>query len=137
MKRFSIIAACLFAFVLSTPVLAQDPSSGRRGGRQHGGGKLKQMDANQDGTITREEWKGKPRGFERIDRNGDGSISREETTMAGGGRGKRQLKQMDTNNDQQISREEWKGSAEAFGQLDANNDGILTTEELKARRRKS
>jgi len=137
MKLFSIIAAYLFALVLSTSVLAQDPSSGRRGGRRHDGGKLKQMDTNQDGTISREEWKGKPRGFERLDRNGDGSISRDEATMAGGGRGKRQLKQMDTNNDRRISRDEWKGSAEAFGQLDADNDGILTTEELKRRRRKS
>ncbi|MGH9843234.1 MAG: EF-hand domain-containing protein [Blastocatellia bacterium] len=134
MKRFSIIAACLFAFVLSTSVLAQNPNEARRGGRQRGGGKLKQMDANQDGTITRDEWKGKPRGFERMDRNGDGNISREEATTAG--RGKRQLKQMDTNNDQRISRDEWKGDPEAFGKLDANNDGILTTEELKARRRR-
>lgn len=39
-----------------------------------------------------------------------------------------------SNNDKQISREEWKGSAETFNRFDINSDGVITKEELRARR---
>jgi Ca2+-binding EF-hand superfamily protein len=134
MKRFSIFAVCLLALLLSTPVFGQDPQ-GQRAGRPQGGKKLKQMDANNDGQISRDEWKGKPRAFGRLDRNNDGAIGREEVAGAGREYGNRQLKQMDANNDGQVSRDEWKGDPEAFSRLDANNDGAITKRELKGRRR--
>ncbi|MGE0128695.1 MAG: EF-hand domain-containing protein [Blastocatellales bacterium] len=137
MKRFSIFAVCLFALLLWTSAIAQSPQ-GPRGARQRGGHqggkKMKRMDTNNDGAISRDEWKGKPRVFDKIDKNNDGSLSRGESTIAGHNRGGRHLKQMDTNNDRQISRDEWKGGDEAFSQLDANNDGVISREELKARR---
>ncbi len=133
MKRFSIIAACLLALLVSTSVFAQNPQ-GKRGGRNHGG-RLKKMDTNNDGQISRDEWKGKPQVFDRVDRNNDGSIGREEAANAGREQGNRQLKQMDANNDGQITRSEWTGDPEAFSRLDVNNDGSITKEELKGRRR--
>ena len=74
MKRFSIIAACLFALVLSTLVFAQNPPV--RQGRHHG--KLKQMDTNHDGAISRDEWRGKPKKFNKLDQNHDGVITKQE-----------------------------------------------------------
>lgn len=53
-----------------------------------GGGmadKLKQMDADGDGAISKDEWKGKPEMFGRMDKNGDGKITEDE--MQGGGPG--------------------------------------------------
>lgn len=137
MRRFSIFAVCLFALALSTAAFAQNPQDpqGRRAqrkGRDHGG-KLKKMDANQDGQITREEWKGRPEGFSKIDRNNDGTINREEAMVTGKARGKRHLRKMDANQDGQIAREEWKGNAETFGKLDVNNDGVISKQELKSR----
>lgn len=137
MKQYSIVTTCLVALALTVSAFSQNPPAKRRGGRPPGSGKLKRMDTNQDGAISRDEWKGKPRGFERVDRNNDGSISRDEALMAAQTHGKQRLKQMDVNHDQRISRDEWAGDAELFNRLDADNDGVLTLEELKARRRNS
>jgi EF hand len=136
MKRVSIFAASLLALALTTTsIFAQNPGKPQRGERGARGGKLKQMDANMDGVISREEWTGNPGGFARADRNNDGGISREEAMEAARQHGQKRGKEMDANNDQRISREEWKGKPKLFGRLDADNDGVLTTEELKARRR--
>jgi Ca2+-binding EF-hand superfamily protein len=90
------------------------------------------MDTNNDGVISREEWKGRPKAFDRLDQNKDGSISREEASAARAARGEHWFKQMDVNNDKQISREEWKGRPETFNRLDVNSDGVITKEELRA-----
>lgn len=78
MKRFSIIAACLFALILSTAAFAQNPSGQRNRSGRHQGKKLKKMDTNHDGQITRGEWKGRDRGFQKADQNGDGIITGQE-----------------------------------------------------------
>src|SRR5262245_6851180 len=39
---------------------------------------IQQMDANSDSKISREEWKGKPKRFDRLDTDKDGMISQEE-----------------------------------------------------------
>jgi Ca2+-binding EF-hand superfamily protein len=96
---------------------------------------MQQMDTNNDGVISRAEWKGDPQVFDKIDRNNDGSLTREEAIAAARQHGGERLKQMDTNNDRQISRDEWKGSDEAFNRLDVNNDGVITREEIRALRR--
>lgn len=136
MKRVSIFTACLFVLALATTAFGQDPQTpqGKRAGRQHG--KLKKMDANRDGQITRDEWKGRPKGFDSLDKNNDGIIGREEATAAGRDRGKQHLKRLDANQDGQIARGEWTGNPEAFSKLDANNDGVITKEEMKAGRHK-
>ena len=92
------------------------------------------MDANNDGMISREEWQGRSEAFDRMDKNKDGLISREEVAVRGGGQRKGRIKQMDLNNDKQISRDEWKGSTDIFSRLDINSDGVITKEELRARR---
>ena len=52
-------------------------------------GKLKEMDADGDGAISQEEWKGKPEMFGRLDKNGDGQITSDEMQGMGGGGGRR------------------------------------------------
>lgn len=133
MKRFSIITVCLFALILSTTAFAQDPANGKS--RKHSK-KLKKMDPNQDGQITRDEWKGRDRGFQKADRNNDGIINREEALAGKRQVGKRQLKRMDADKDRQITRGEWSGDPEGFGKLDTNNDGVITRQEMKTSRRK-
>ena len=106
----------------------QRDGSARRGPRA--------MDQNNDRQIARDEWKGPAEAFDRLDANHDGSITREEF-QAGrqhGRSGKRGLRSMDQNNDSQISREEWKGPAEMFNRLDSNSDGVITSDEMKAHR---
>ena len=139
MKRVSIFMTCLSALLmmaLATAAFPQDPQApqDKRAGRHHG--KLKKMDANHDGQITRDEWKGRPKGFDKVDKNNDSTISRDEAMAAGKNRGKQHLKRMDANQDGQIVRGEWTGNPEGFSKLDANNDGIITKEEMKAGRHK-
>jgi len=138
MKRFSIFAAYMGALLLAASAFAQDPQ-GRRGPRQRGGAggekRMKRMDINNDGAISRDEWKGQSDIFDKIDKNGDGSLTREEFGAAGRHQGKGRLNQMDANNDSQISRDEWKGDTKRFSRLDINSDGVITQEEIRARRR--
>ncbi|MGH9751268.1 MAG: EF-hand domain-containing protein [Blastocatellia bacterium] len=137
MKRLPIFAAFVLALLTSISVFAQDPQaqpSPRRRGDPDGGKRMKQMDINNDGAISRDEWKGRPEVFDRIDKNGDGSLTREEFGAAARRQGER-LNQMDTNNDGQISRDEWKGAPKRFDLFDANKDGVITKEEIRSVRR--
>jgi Ca2+-binding EF-hand superfamily protein len=133
MKRFSIFAACVLILLTSISVFAQDPQ-GQPGPRRrglNGERRMKQIDINNDGAISRDEWKGKPEVFDKIDKNGDGSLTREEFGEAARRHGER-LDQMDTNNDGAISRDEWKGNPKRFDRLDANSDGVITKEEIRS-----
>lgn len=47
--------------------------------------KIKEMDADGDGAISQEEWKGRPEGFAKMDKNGDGSLTADELQAMGGG----------------------------------------------------
>lgn len=139
MKRFSFFAACILFLLTSIPVFAQNPQGpqGQPGPRRRGGlngeKRMKRIDINNDGAISRDEWKGRPEAFDRIDKNRDGSLTREEFGGAARRQGGR-LDQMDANNDGQISRDEWKGAPKRFDRLDANSDGVITKEEIRGRR---
>ena len=136
MKRLLIFTACVFAHLASIIVLAQVPQ-GRPGPRQRGGldgeRRMKRLDINNDGAVSRDEWKGKPEAFGRIDKNGDGSVTREEFGAAARRQAGR-INKMDADNDGQISRDEWKGNPKRFDRLDANGDGAITKEELRGGR---
>lgn len=47
--------------------------------------KIKEMDADGDGSISQEEWKGRPEMFGKLDKNGDGSLTADELQGMGGG----------------------------------------------------
>jgi Ca2+-binding EF-hand superfamily protein len=137
MKRFSILAVGVLILLTSISAFAQDPQGqpgARRRGAANGERRMKRIDINNDGAISRDEWKGRAEVFDRIDKNRDGSLTREEFGGPARNRAGR-LDQMDTNNDGQISRDEWKGAPKRFDRLDANSDGALTKEEVRGARR--
>ena len=115
---------------------------GQPGGMGGGGGemrkRLKEMDADGDGRVTREEWKGEPAGFERFDRNKDGVLDAKDGGAGmGGGRPKldgeavkQRWQKMDRDADGKVSREEYTGDFE-FERLDLDKDGFLTEADLK------
>ncbi|RPI55676.1 MAG: hypothetical protein EHM55_07205, partial [Acidobacteria bacterium] len=103
------------------------------------------MDRNNDGVITRSEWRGNVQSFRNQDWNGDGVLSGDEV-RAGGRRqtdwsqdwnrdGRvdgydRQIAQRysgyDLNHDNRVGRSEWRGDGRLFVRLDANRDGYVT-----------
>ena len=110
-----------------------------------------EMDSNNDGVVTRKEWRGSDRSFEVHDWNRDGILSgnevrpgsrRPETESAPGAfesseqeysfsdwtaRGFRTL---DHNRDGRVTRDEWHFDQETFRRADHNRDGSLSLAEF-------
>lgn len=83
------------------------------------------MDANNDGRVTRQEWKGSARSFEVHDWNNDGVLSGEEVRV--GGRRAQQLESADHNPNRWETNLNWTRSS--FTSLDHNRDNRLTSNE--------
>jgi len=98
----------------------------------------KELDANGDGVVTREEMTAEvERTFAGYDRNGDGKLTADEYSGPGGVRSamggfvKQHAKELDANGDGVITREELLNTAlRMFDKADANHDGRLTPDEL-------
>ena len=122
--------------------------------------RLMAMDADGDGKVTREEFKGPDELFGRLDANGDGAIDGTECAQAGrqgpggqgpggqgrggpgagpgqgpgrGGRMLERLEQLDTDGDGRVSAEEYEGRI-PFERLDRNGDGFLDAQDFEGRR---
>ena len=109
--------------------------------------RFQNMDSDNDGVITRAEWRGNAQSFQSHDWNGDGVLSGDE--VAAGTRrpawnqdwnrdGRvdaldNQIAQWyrsyDANGDNRVARAEWPGDGRLFSQLDANRDGYVTIAE--------
>ncbi|NOT61701.1 MAG: hypothetical protein HOP19_15915 [Acidobacteria bacterium] len=109
-----------------TPVAAAGKS--RKGQR---GKFMQKMDANADGKIAREEWKGKTQGFDTLDADKDGFLTAAEIGSVVRDKGAKMFQQFDANSDGKIARDEWTQKPRAFDKLDANADGFLTPDELR------
>jgi len=135
MKRFPIIATPLFTLILASLAFGQTPDPQTTPGRHphRRDGAIRRMDTNNDGKISRDEWRGKAEAFDKLDSNNDGFLTREELGAAIGRARQRGIQQMDANSDSKISRDEWKGNPKRFDRLDTNKDGVITQDELDAR----
>ncbi len=148
MKRILVgvsVVALLLSVIL---VFAQEHEEhGEHGGRGGDRGQrlsamMEQWDTNEDGQLTKEEFKGPDEMFERLDADGDGVITKAEIEVVRAQRGQRggdpaqrwqqMLERVDANNDGQISKEEFQGEDEVFDRLDGNADGTLVQEEFVA-----
>lgn len=158
MRILALVA--MFLFLVPTAAIAEDgdekkgaqpaPPPGGGGGRGRGGGgmldRVKRMDANGDGEITRDEFTGPERMWDRLDGDGNGTITTKEIeSMAsrrgsGGGRGAPggssrrgpaglTPDQLDGDKDQLVSKKEldaW------FAKADRNGDGFVDQAEWTA-----
>ena len=113
-------------------------------GRQTNGEiRFRSMDRNNDGTITRDEWRGDPASFNVHDWNGDGVLSGDEVRVGAHppanslegrnvntGLQQDRFDYLDVNGNGVVEENEWDGSLEAFDRLDRNHDRRLSRAEL-------
>lgn len=97
----------------------QSPSRWR-GGRRWS--KMEKIDQNNDGQISRSEWRGSAEDFNRVDDDGNGFLTAVEIREY-------RFEQMDVNRDNRITRSEWRGRESAFDALDLNRNGVLKPSE--------
>jgi Ca2+-binding EF-hand superfamily protein len=98
------------------------------------------MDRNNDGMISRNEWRGSRQSFDVHDWNNDGMLSGAEVDEALARQGRTvedenfdrvdSFENLDVNNNNRIEPREWHGTVAAFNRLDANNDNILSRGEF-------
>lgn len=96
-------------------------NQGRRWGSRRWN-KMGKIDQNNDGQISRSEWRGSAEDFNRVDDDGNGFLTALEIREY-------RFEQMDVNRDNRITRSEWRGRESAFDALDLNKNGVLKPSE--------
>ena len=150
MRTLQGLAIVALSAAVATPVFAQGTGNGnaRARGQQNRESqeemRLRAMDTDNDGVITRAEWRDDDRSFREQDANHDGVLSGSEVHPRADllGRNSRdrsrrdelnaRFERADRNRDGHVAREEWTGSTAAFKRMDENGDGIVTREEFSA-----
>ena len=114
-----------------------EPQAGQRNTMR-----FRAMDTNNDGIITRAEWRGNARSFRNHDWNNDGMLSGDEVLL-GAARQRSGVEDdgfydwtragfrtVDVNRDNRITRDEWTYNWELFRRADRNRDNLLTLPEF-------
>ena len=136
MKGLTTALFCL-GVALSLPVMADDHRDRKPDGKRVSK-MIKQLDSNDDGMISRDEFtmperRGSP--DMRMDLNGDGEVSRDEVSRVVSDRAEEALSRFDkedTDGNGVLTAEERRMSA--FNRIDADGDGQLTKREFKGSR---
>jgi Ca2+-binding EF-hand superfamily protein len=113
--------AQVFAGILLAFPLAGAPQAMAQGNEERGAARdsmrFRAMDQNNDGVITRREWRGSDQSFRVHDWNGDGVLSGDFSNL-------------DANRDGRVSRDEWRYDLESFRRADQNGDDQLSRAEF-------
>jgi Ca2+-binding EF-hand superfamily protein len=115
---------------------------------QYGTDRYQRMDDNNDGVISRSEWRGSDQSFRRHDWNNDGVLSGDEVRAgarrrdninddnAWRGRSEvsewtpQEFERLDDNRDGVVSQTEWQFDENTFRRVDRNDDGVISEREF-------
>jgi hypothetical protein len=151
-------AACVLAVTLAAPADASQgrgkakghekqaqkgkpgkPDQDRPVGTSGVGMRFKGLDYNNDGIISREEWKGSSKAFAVHDWNGDGRLSGDEVRPGatkpepghvGDEHDAALFRGLDRDRNGVLTRAEWRGDRAEFARLDLDRNGVLTPYEF-------
>lgn len=121
--------------LLLTVLLAASPLAFAQG-HPRGGQLMDRMDANKDGTITKEEFSAaRAEMFAKRDRNADGYLDANDVgkraRRRGGERMAEARERLDTDNDGRISKDEFvNADSPIFAAADKDANGVLDAQEL-------
>ena len=128
----------LIAGAVAMPAMADGHGDHRKGGERMKNA-VKQMDANNDGAISFEEFR-MPEGRDapemRMDANGDGEITRDEVSQAATQRTEEALTHfdaLDADGDGVVTQSERRRAA--FDRMDGDGDGQITKSEFREARK--
>jgi Ca2+-binding EF-hand superfamily protein len=98
--------------------------------------RFRNMDTDNDGVVTRAEWRGNLQSFRQHDTNHDNVLSGPEvwgaqSSPAGGDSLRQVFDSADRNNDRLLARDEWYGDLQTFERIDRNNDGRISWAEFQ------
>lgn len=103
--------------------------------QQKQGGRFAKADANGDGVIDSDEFRGKADQFAKLDGDSDGALTKEEMQAGRKARRPGRFAKRDANGDGVLTADEFDGNPERFAKIDADADGSVTVEEMGAARR--
>ena len=147
MSAVLVVAVALLAVPLAADQARQLRQAQPRA--QANESRFRGMDRNNDGVISRAEWRGSAQSFRAHDWNGDGVLSGDEVRV--GANRERTIEEefamaksddvldddredrfeyLDANGNGRIERREWHGSDDAFEWLDRNKDNVLSRSEV-------
>ena len=87
-------------------------------------------DANKDGQITKDEYRGSMTFFTAYDADKDGKLTVDEVKNAKGASNRPSFRSLDTDKDGFVTRQEWNGTQEEFDAVDLDNDGVWSKADL-------
>src|SRR5687768_7038976 len=98
--------------------------------------RFRNMDSDNDGVITRAEWRGSLQAFQQQDTNDDNVLSGPEVWVSQSAPGdadslRQVFNNADRNNDRLLARDEWYGDLQTFERVDRNNDGRISWAEFQ------
>ena len=139
-----LFAGLLIGFASTTSAATQpQQQDARQADLRARQSEFRDWDRDNDGAITRAEWRGDRQSFRRYDLNRDDVLSGDEIWVnRGRGRARgRSLErdwlpfaELDRNRNGVITRDEWRGPIEELRALDADGDGVLTAREYSEER---
>jgi Ca2+-binding EF-hand superfamily protein len=143
MATLQVVTFAVIALSAAAQVSAEPQSRFAQPRAQAEGMRFRGMDRNNDGVVTKQEWRGSDESFRVHDWNSDGILSGDEvrdgfwatgeqtgsTNPAASERDDR-FEYLDVNNNGTIERSEWHASDDAWQWLDRNNDNVLSRAEV-------
>jgi Phycobilisome Linker polypeptide/Domain of unknown function (DUF4214)/EF hand len=143
MATLQVVTFAVFALSAAAQVTAEPQSRFAQPRTQSDGMRFRAMDRNNDGVVTKQEWRGSEDSFRVHDWNGDGILSGDEVREGFWATGEEpadaspaaserddRFEYLDANNNGIIERSEWHASDDAWTWLDRNNDNVLSRAEV-------
>jgi Ca2+-binding EF-hand superfamily protein len=129
-KRFQMLFVLMSVFFFATAIfMTPKIAEGKQAEF------INKYDKDEDGKISKDEFKGSDKAFDNLDKNQDGYIDKDEAQKDRKKQSKKgekgYINKYDKDGDGKLSKDEFPGSDKAFSNLDKNQDGYIDKSEAQ------